>query len=245
MDLSVIIPVYNEKNTIDEVISRVKATGFANEIVLVDDGSTDGSTEILKKYQGQEGIQVIICEQNRGKGAAVREGIKAAKSTYAIIQDADFEYDPKDYAKLMPVIESGQADVVYGSRFMSTPGQVRYFKHEMGNKLLTFCSNWFSDIHLSDMETCYKAFKREVVQNLKLTSQRFGIEPEMTAKLARHRALRIWEVPISYCPRRFDEGKKIGWKDGVAAFWHIFRFNCLTKKTACCIKPWEEVLKDD
>ncbi|MBO5645319.1 MAG: glycosyltransferase family 2 protein, partial [Lentisphaeria bacterium] len=137
---------------------------------------------------------------------------------------------------------AGKADVVYGSRFMCTPGQVRYFGHEMGNKLLTLVSNIFSDIHLSDMETCYKCFKREVIQNLKLTSKRFGIEVEMTAKLAKSRCLRIWDVPITYAPRRYDEGKKIGWKDGVAAFFHIVRFNMFTSEEKSFVKPWNEVL---
>ena len=152
MDLSVIIPVYNEQKTIEEVIARVQATGFANEIILVDDGSKDGSTEILKKYQGKPGMQVILCEENRGKGAAVREGIKAAKSRYAIIQDADFEYDPQDYAKLMAVIETGKADVVYGSRFMEST-KYFYFRSLAANKLLTFLTNVLYHTKLTDMET--------------------------------------------------------------------------------------------
>jgi glycosyltransferase involved in cell wall biosynthesis len=179
---------------------------------------------------------------NQGKGAALIRGFAEAAMPFVIVQDADFEYTPEDYPGVLAPLLSGKADVVYGSRFMSTPGQVRFFGHEMGNKLLTFCSNVFSDIHLSDMETCYKCFRREVIQNLILTSKRFGIEVEMTAKLARSRKLRIWEVPISYCPRRYDEGKKIGWRDGVAAFWHIVRFNCFTEDKKCFVKPWESVL---
>ena len=173
MDLSVIIPVYNEVKTIEEVVARVQATGFANEIILVDDGSTDGSTEILKKFQGQDGIQVIICDQNRGKGAAVREGIKAARSTYAIIQDADFEYDPNDYAKLYPVIESGQADVVYGSRFMEST-EYFYFRSLAAIKLMTFLTNVLYHTRLTDMETCYKLFKVADVREIPLHSRQIG-----------------------------------------------------------------------
>ena len=222
MDLSVIIPVYNEVKTIEEVIARVQATGFASEIVLVDDGSKDGSTEILKKYEGKDGFQVIICEQNRGKGAAVREGIKAAKSKYAIIQDADFEYDPKDYGKLMPVIESGQADVVYGSRFMEST-DVFYFRSLAANKLLTFLTNVLYHTKLTDMETCYKLFKVADVREIPLHSRRFEFEPELTSKLLK-RGYKILEVPISYSGRSYDEGKKIKPKDGLIALWTLFKY---------------------
>ena len=160
-----------------------------------------------------------------------------------MVQDADFEYTPEDYPIVLAPLLSGKADVVYGSRFMGTPGQVRFFRHEMGNKFLTFLSNFFSDIHLSDMETCYKAFKKEVIQNLILTSNRFGIEVEMTAKLAKAKCLCIREVPISYAPRSYNEGKKIGWRDGFAALWHIIRFNCFTSLRDSLKKPWDEVLK--
>ena len=172
MDLSVIMPVYNEIKSIEDVIARVQATGFANEIILVNDGSSDGSTEVLKKYQGKPGFNVILCEVNRGKGAAVREGIKAAKSKYAIIQDADFEYDPQDYAKLMPVIESGAADVVYGSRFMENT-EVYYFRSLAANKFLTFLTNLLYHTKLTDMETCYKLFEVEKVREIPLHSRRF------------------------------------------------------------------------
>ena len=222
MDLSVIMPVYNEVKTIEEVIARVKATGFANEIILVDDGSSDGSTEILKKYQGQPGFQVIICDVNRGKGAAVREGIKAAKSKYAIIQDADFEYDPKDYAKLMPVIESGKADVVYGSRFMENT-EYFYLRSLAANKLLTFLTNVLYHTKLTDMETCYKLFEVEKVREIPLHSRRFEFEPELTTKLLK-RGYKIVEVPISYNGRSYDEGKKIRPKDGFIALWTLLKY---------------------
>ena len=222
MDLSVIIPVYNEVKTIEEVVSRVQATGFAKEIILVDDGSTDGSTEILKKYQGQDGIQVILCDENRGKGAAVREGIRAANSTYAIIQDADFEYDPNDYAKLYPVIDSGQADVVYGSRFMEST-EYFYFRSLAANKLLTFLTNVLYHTSLTDMETCYKLFKVADVREIPLHSRRFELEPELTTKLLK-RGYKIKEVPISYNGRSYDEGKKIKPRDGFIALWTLFKY---------------------
>ncbi len=241
--LSVVMPVYNEERTIVEIVNMVLKRPEVGEMVIVDDASKDKSWEMLQTFADNPRVKLFKQEINRGKGAALIRGFKEVTHPYVIIQDADFEYDPEDYPQVLAPLVAGKADVVYGSRFMSAPGQVRYFKHEMGNKLLTFMSNWFSDIHLSDMETCYKAFRREVIQNLKLTSKRFGIEPEMTAKLARPRVLRIWEVPISYCPRRYDEGKKIGWRDGFAAFWHIFRFNCLTRKKNCSYKPWDSVLK--
>ena len=240
--LSVVMPVYNEERTITEIIDLVLARPEVGELIIIDDASKDGSWDKLQTFAGNPKVKLLKQEVNCGKGAAIIRGFKEASCDYVIIQDADFEYDPADYALVLAPLAAGKADVVYGSRFMSSPGQVRYFKHEMGNKLLTFMSNWFSDIHLSDMETCYKAFRREVIQNLKLTSQRFGIEPEITAKIAKPRVLRIWEVPISYCPRRYDEGKKIGWRDGFAAFWHIFRFNCLTGAKKSFEKPWDEVL---
>ncbi len=222
MDLSVIMPVYNEIKTIEEVISRVKATGFANEIILVDDGSSDGSTEILKQYRDQPGFQVILCEVNRGKGAAVREGIKAAKSKYAIIQDADFEYDPQDYAKLMPVIESGEADVVYGSRFMEN-NRTYYFRSLAANKLLTFLTNVLYHTKLTDMETCYKLFEVEKVREIPLHSRRFEFEPELTTKLLK-RGYKIVEVPISFKARSYGEGKKIKARDGFIALWTLLKY---------------------
>ena len=222
MDLSVIMPVYNEIKTIEDVIERVQATGFANEIILVDDGSSDGSTEVLKKYQDRPGFNVILCEVNRGKGAAVREGIRAAKSKYAIIQDADFEYDPQDYAKLMPVIESGQADVVYGSRFMEST-EVYYFRSLAANKFLTFLTNLLYHTKLTDMETCYKLFEVEKVREIPLHSRRFEFEPELTTKLLK-RGYKIVEVPISFKGRSYGEGKKIKPKDGLIAVWTLLKY---------------------
>ena len=216
------MPVYNEIKTIDEVIARVQATGFAREIILVDDGSTDGSSEALKKYQGKPGFNVIICDVNRGKGAAVREGIKAAKSKYAIIQDADFEYDPQDYAKLYPVIESGQADVVYGSRFMKST-DVYYFRSLAANKFLTFLTNLLYHTKLTDMETCYKLFEVAKVRETPLHSRRFEFEPELTTKLLK-RGYKIVEVPISFKGRSYDEGKKIKPKDGLIAIWTLLKY---------------------
>lgn len=241
--LSVVMPVYNEEATICEIVSLVLARPEVGELLIIDDASKDNSWEQLQKFRNDPRVKLLRQEVNRGKGAAIIRGFAAASKDYVIIQDADFEYTPEDYPLVIQPLVNGKAEVVYGARFMNSPGQVRYFRHEMGNKFLTFLSNVFSDIHLSDMETCYKAFRREVIQNLKLTSERFGIEVEMTAKLARSRKLRIWEVPISYQPRRYDEGKKIGWKDGFAALWHIIRFNCFSSDEKSFNRPWDEVLK--
>lgn len=241
--LSVVMPVYNEEATICEIVSLVLSRPEVGELLIIDDASKDHSWEQLQKFRNDPRVKLLRQEVNRGKGAAIIRGFAAASKDYVIIQDADFEYTPEDYPLVIQPLVNGKAEVVYGARFMNSPGQVRYFRHEMGNKFLTFLSNVFSDIHLSDMETCYKAFRREVIQNLKLTSERFGIEVEMTAKLARSRKLRIWEVPISYQPRRYDEGKKIGWKDGFAALWHIIRFNCFSSDEKSFNRPWDEVLK--
>jgi glycosyltransferase involved in cell wall biosynthesis len=240
--LSVVMPAYNEENSIEQIVNLVLARPEVGELIIVNDASTDKTWEKLQVFKDNPVVKLINVEKNQGKGAALIRGFSEATKTYVLVQDADFEYSPEDYPIVLAPLLAGKADVVYGSRFMCTPGQVRYFGHEMGNKLLTLVSNIFSDIHLSDMETCYKCFKREVIQNLKLTSKRFGIEVEMTAKLAKSRCLRIWDVPITYAPRRYDEGKKIGWKDGVAAFFHIVRFNMFTSEEKSFVKPWDEVL---
>ena len=240
--LSVVMPVYNEENTVLKIIEAVLARPEVGELIVVDDASKDASWEQLQTLREDPRVRLFRQEANQGKGAALIRGFAEAKCPYVIVQDADFEYDPEDYPLVLQPLVAGKAEAVYGARFMNTPGQVRYFKHEMGNKFLTFMSNLFSDIHLSDMETCYKCFRREVVQNLRLTSRRFGIEVEITAKLARSRKLRLWEVPISYRPRNYGEGKKIGVRDGFAALWHIIRFNCFTGDAASFVQPWENVL---
>ena len=241
--LTVVMPVYNEEATIVTIVKNVLARPEVGELIIVNDASKDNSWEKLQTFADTPKVKLLNQEVNRGKGAALIRGFSEATMPFVMVQDADFEYTPEDYPVVLEPLLSGKADVVYGSRFMGTPGQVRFFRHEMGNKFLTFWSNFFSDIHLSDMETCYKAFKREVIQNLILTSERFGIEVEMTAKLAKAKTLCIWEVPISYAPRSYNEGKKIGWRDGFAALWHILRFNCFTSLNKSLKKPWDEVLK--
>lgn len=243
--LSVIIPVYNEADTIEDVIAQVQARPETGEILIVDDASSDNTQEHLKKYEGKPNIKVFYQPHNQGKGAAVRRAIPEATKDFVIIQDADFEYTPNDWPIVLEPLANGKADVVYGSRFMGTPGMARFFGHEMGNKFLTFVSNVFSDLHLSDMETCYKAFKREVMQNLNLESKRFGIEVEFTAKLAKAKIIRIWNVPISYNPRSFNAGKKIGWKDGVSALYHILKYNVFANSKKFYKKPWPEILGRD
>jgi glycosyltransferase involved in cell wall biosynthesis len=221
--LSVVMPVYNEKGTIEEILKRVQATPFRKEIVAVDDGSTDGTRDILKRLDGQGGVRAILKERNEGKGAALRTGFEAARGEVVIIQDADLEYDPAEYPVLLEPIASGKADVVYGSRFLSGARRVHLFWHYVGNRVLTLVSNMFTNLNLTDMETCYKAFRREVVQSIKIRSNRFGVEPELTAKVARRRC-RVYEVPISYHGRDYAHGKKIGWKDGIQALWCIVRY---------------------
>ncbi|MDD5698662.1 MAG: glycosyltransferase family 2 protein [Victivallaceae bacterium] len=244
-NLSVIIPVFNEADTIETVIGRVQARPETGEIIIVDDASTDDTREHLKKLAVEPDIKILYQETNQGKGAAVIRAIPEATRDFVIIQDADFEYTPEDWPVILKPLADGKADVVYGSRFMGTPGMARFFGHEMGNKFLTFVSNVFSDLHLSDMETCYKAFRREVMQNLNLESKRFGIEVEFTAKLARARILRIWNVPISYNPRSFNAGKKITWKDGVSALYHIIKYNVFADSAKFYKTPWPEVLGRD
>lgn len=223
MKLSVIIPVYNEVGNIEEILKRVKATKKASEIVVVDDGSQDGTRDILKKLDGKEKVRVILHEKNQGKGAAVRTGMDAAAGEIMLIQDADLEYDPRDYATLLQPLEEGIADVVYGSRFLGGPRRVTMFWHMVANRLLTFMTNILYDTILSDMETGYKVFRRKVVVGMKLRSKRFDFEPEFTAKLLK-RHYRIYEVPISFNPRDYSQGKKIKLKDAFEAVWTLLKY---------------------
>ncbi|CAI2719401.1 glycosyltransferase family 2 protein [Nitrospina watsonii] len=223
MKISVVIPVYNEQNTVRQLIDRVQATPYDKEIVLVDDYSTDGTRDILKEYETKDGFLVVYHDKNRGKGAALRTGFKNLTGDVIIVQDADLEYDPAEYGVLLGPILDGRADVVYGSRFLSGPHRVLFFWHYVGNKVLTTLSNMFTNLNLTDMETCYKVFTRKVLDSLTLKCDRFGFEPEFTSKIAR-KNFRIYEVPISYSGRDYSEGKKINWKDGVAAIWFIIKF---------------------
>jgi glycosyltransferase involved in cell wall biosynthesis len=225
VDLSVIIPVYNEVRTLDAIVAAVASIPVETEIILVDDGSTDGSREKLQQFENQEGIVVLYHAKNQGKGAAIRTGVAAATRDLVIIQDADLEYDPREIPALMQPILAGKADVVYGSRFMGgAPHRVLYFWHQVGNQALTLLSNAFTNINLTDMETCYKLFRREVIQGIQIEESRFGFEPEITAKVARG-GFRIYEMGISYSGRTYDEGKKIGWRDGFYAIWCILKYN--------------------
>ena len=231
--LSIVIPAYNEKTTIREILKRVGSAplpeSMAREIVVVDDGSTDGTREMLREMETRGDptpFRLFEQPENRGKGAAIRRGFREATGDLLVIQDADLEYHPRDFPALLQPILDDEADVVYGSRFLGGPHRVLYFWHSLGNRFLTTLSNMFTDLNLSDMETGYKVFRREVLEGLELRSNRFGIEPELTAKVAR-RGARIFEVPISYWGRTYAEGKKIGWKDGVAAVWAILRYNLL------------------
>ena len=229
--LSVLIPVYNEKDTIEIILEQVESVPVRKEIVCVDDGSTDGTRDILKRLEAEGRIHTLVFQpQNRGKGAAIRTALAASTGNVVIVQDADLEYDPADWPAMLTPIVDGKADAVFGSRFLSGPHRVLYFWHSVGNKVLTTFSNMLTNLNLTDMETCYKAMRGELARSLvpKLTSDRFGFEPELTARLAQAEA-RIYEVPISYSGRTYAEGKKIGWKDGVAAFWHIVRYNLLSK----------------
>jgi glycosyltransferase involved in cell wall biosynthesis len=224
--LSVIVPVYNEKATVTEIVRRIRAVPIPKEIIVIDDGSTDGTREVLATIDRQDDLRIVLHERNRGKGAAIRTGMAQAGGEIVIIQDADLEYDPAQYPRLIQPIVEGVADVVYGSRFLPVgPHRVLYFWHYVANRALTTLSNMFTDLNLTDIETCYKVFRREVVQSIAgtLKEDRFGIEPEMTAKVARRR-YRVYEVGISYFGRTYQEGKKIGFVDACRAFWSIVRY---------------------
>jgi len=227
MKLSIVMPVYNEVKTVEEVVSCVNAAlseGIEKEIIIVDDGSTDGTRGIIEKiHQRHKNVKIFLHDRNQGKGAALRTGFKSATGDIIIIQDADLEYDPREYPALLQPILDGRADVVYGSRFLAGPHRVLFFWHYLANQFLTFLSNVLTNINLTDMETCFKAFKRDVLEDITLKSNRFGFEPEFTMKVAKKK-FRIYEVPISYSGRDYSEGKKITWKDGVAALYTMLKF---------------------
>ena len=248
LKLSVVIPVYNERATIEEVLKRVQAADFDKEIIIVDDNSADGTREFLQElvqttkhnpgvmtlsqvgYQlCTDNIRVFFQERNNGKGAALRRGFQEAQGDVILIQDADLEYDPQDYYRLLEPIERGVADVVYGSRFLGGPHRVFFFWHYLGNKILTTLSNVLTNLNLSDVWTCYKVFRREILQNIELREDRFGFEPEITAKVAKG-GWRVYEVPISYWGRTYAEGKKISWKDGVKGIWCTLHYNLVPDK---------------
>jgi glycosyltransferase involved in cell wall biosynthesis len=243
MKLSVVMPVYNERPTLRKIIERVLSVPLDIEILCVDDGSNDGSRETLAELQERHPqLHVLLQPRNQGKGAALRRGIKEATGDFVVIQDADLEYDPAEYPSLLvPLIEK-QADVVYGSRFMgSGPHRVLYFWHSVGNWLLTLLSNMLTNLNLTDMETCYKAFRRDVIQSIPLEEDRFGFEPEITVKVAKRRFI-VYEVGISYSGRTYEEGKKIGWKDGFRALWCLVKYS-LKEPATISQKTQTEVAK--
>jgi glycosyltransferase involved in cell wall biosynthesis len=233
MKLSAVMPVYNERNTLSAVVGRVLGIDLDIELICIDDGSSDGSREVLAELQLQHPqMRVLLQPRNMGKGAALRRGIQEASGDFVVIQDADLEYDPNDYHLLLEPLIQGKADVVYGSRFLGGgPHRVLYFWHSVGNWILTLLSNCLTNINLTDMETCYKAFRREVIQSIPLEEDRFGFEPEITVKVAKRR-LRIYETGISYWGRTYEEGKKIGWKDGVRALWCLLKYSMKDSPTA-------------
>lgn len=222
--VSVVIPVYNERETAERLLRRVREVPLRLEVIVVDDGSTDGTRDVLPGLEGTLIDTLVMHERNQGKGAALRTGFAHATGDVVVVQDADLEYDPYELPLLLEPILQGKADAVYGSRFLGGPHRVLLFWHSVGNRVLTLLSNMFTDVNLTDMETCYKMMRRELLQTLPLSANRFGIEPELTARLAQAGA-RIYELPISYNGRSYAEGKKIGWKDGVSALWAIFKYN--------------------
>ena len=231
--VTVVIPVYNERSTIEEILRSVQAVVLEKEIIIVDDGSTDGTREFLMHLseQGDDGIRICFQDTNYGKGAALRRGFQEAHGEIVIIQDADLEYEPENFHALIGPIERGKADVVYGSRFLGGPHRVLFFWHYVGNKFLTILSNMFTDLNLSDVWTCHKAFRREVLEQVELRENRFGFEQEITCKIAQN-GWRIFEIPISYYGRSYAEGKKITWKDGLRGFWCILRYRSRAKRTS-------------
>ena len=232
--LSVVIPAYNEVNTAETLLRRVREVPLRMEIIVVDDGSTDGTRDLLKTLEKEGLIDTLVFHDvNKGKGAALQTGFQKATGDVTVVQDADMEYDPFEFPLLLHPILSKKADAVYGSRFLGGPRRVLLFWHSVGNTFLTLLSNMFTDLNLTDMETCYKMVRTELLQSLPLSAQRFGIEPELTARLAQAHA-RIYELPISYHGRSYSEGKKINWKDGVSAIWYILRSNLLAPRA----KPW-------
>jgi glycosyltransferase involved in cell wall biosynthesis len=233
--LTLVMPAFNEINTISETISRVVSLDFVNQLIVVDDGSTDGTRSILAKINNQK-VKVIFHENNLGKGAALHTGFREAIGPFVGVQDADLEYDPNDLEKFLPPLLSGRADAVFGSRFRSGEvGRVLYFWHSLGNRFLTTLSNMATNINLTDMETCYKVIRKDILDQIELTEKRFGFEPEITAKLA-SRGARIYEVGISYYGRTYDEGKKISWKDGVRAVYCIIKFRFTERKNIRALK---------
>jgi glycosyltransferase involved in cell wall biosynthesis len=223
MKLSIVIPVYNEKNTILEVLERVRGVDLSKEIIVVDDCSTDGTREILKTLPPSDDLRIIFQPVNQGKGAALRAGFASVSGDIVVVQDADLEYDPAEYGALIQPILANKAEVVFGSRFLGGPHRVLLFWHSIGNRVLTMLSNMLTDLNLTDMETCYKVFRSDILKKITLRENRFGFEPEFTAKISKVRC-RIYEVPISYSGRDYSEGKKIGWKDGVAAIYFILKY---------------------